>query len=736
MEFEPFVSSQTETCVDTVRVLHQTIVSLRAALEQSRREVIELKAKNHPGGGDTNTFRRQAVAGNDVSCGDLSGNENDLTCKASALGNKRRKHENKSNEPENKATSEFCGKSSNTDQFKSLKPWKGKSKSRRKLCDNADHVNSFSKSVENLSNLQSLNLSKSLCKSKTVIFSNVYNGEKQICTSNSLHLVNSTKVKCEQKTHSSKKENKKKQAKGESKDIERKPTSSVFKRNGYETSSPRKQTGKTNLKAEEKSIKDTLTTTKTNLNQSVASELFTEEGIPKDTRDLLAKTENNSGNRLQQARVVDKKDLCHGEGYRVKQINQTKHSEQRKNVDVRSHVDFPAVQNTGQQFSLDGCTINTGIKEVNECLRGDGEKVTSLQSVEQNLPTVAHSNEDQELKLVNELESESKFPEIVSQPKDLQTNSNVAVGNEASRGETKEKTLNASESSTSEDKTKEKKFVVNESSTTDEDKSKNLDLFLKIFKDPKKFIEVDIHTKKCGKSKRKKRSNRKMTDKSQNTSFEAQQIPPATRETDNQINIKVISPRNLQESGNTIEGILPNDIEQEVDDIELIFTTDDTKDTDFKEELVPIEPYLLQCPLSDYDEKLSTEASDRELEDDVFNDNFENENQENCNFQSQSYHFRRDDSQIYNSKSDNSINQEQKSLKSYYSFQDSSFENKSLEKDESFDRFDEKAGIIETDISKIGIHDVEYNTGRRNTCPNPLQYRPIMHRFVLFFATL
>lgn len=157
------------------------------------------------------------------------------------------------------------------------------------------------------------------------------------------------------------------------------------------------------------------------------------------------------------------------------------------------------------------------------------------------------------------------------------------------------------------------------------------------------------------------------------------------------------------------------DQDQEVDDIELIFTTDETKDSDFKEQLVSIDAgdsnpdgNLLQCPDSD-----NLDISDRELDDDVFNDT--------------DVDFRRENSQLYNSKSDNSINQE-KSLKSCYSYQDSSFENKSLEKDESFDRFEERIRIVETDISKCGIQEVEYGGLRRNTCPNPLQYRPLLHR--------
>lgn len=180
-----------------------------------------------------------------------------------------------------------------------------------------------------------------------------------------------------------------------------------------------------------------------------------------------------------------------------------------------------------------------------------------------------------------------------------------------------------------------------------------------------------------------------------------------------------------QAGGSTENSQADLDQDQEVDDIELIFTTDDTNDSDFKEQLVSIDAAendtkLLQCrPTSELD------VSDRELEDDVFNDGLENGATSSRNA---SFEMKREDSRLCNSKSDNSINDEAKSLKSYYSYQDSSFENKSLEKDESFDRFEERVRIIETDISKIGIQDVEYTSGRRNTCPNPLQYRPILHR--------
>ncbi|XP_018326426.1 centromere protein F [Agrilus planipennis] len=169
---------------------------------------------------------------------------------------------------------------------------------------------------------------------------------------------------------------------------------------------------------------------------------------------------------------------------------------------------------------------------------------------------------------------------------------------------------------------------------------------------------------------------------------------------------------------------LNNELDQneEVDDIELIFTTDDTKDSDFKEELVPIETsdnmQHLQCPNAgnDTDNNLSFEMSDRELDDEVFNEVADGSKCSECN------------PQMCNSKSDTSINQEERSLKSCYSCQDSSFENRSFDKEESFDQFNEKVQIIETDISKCGIVDVDFSVTRRNTCPNPLPYRPIIHR--------
>lgn len=203
-------------------------------------------------------------------------------------------------------------------------------------------------------------------------------------------------------------------------------------------------------------------------------------------------------------------------------------------------------------------------------------------------------------------------------------------------------------------------------------------------------------------------------------------------------NTKTGENRSLEKNDSVENAELEQD--QEVDEVELIFTTDDTKEHDFKEALVSIDEnlrnndededeigvgigvgggssQLLQCPTSDFEHSRESNLS-CELDDDVFND----DNQIDARTDGGGDHLRK--------KSNESINRDdEKSLKSYYSLQDSSFENKSLEKDESFDRFDEKIRIIETDISKIGIQDVEYmSLGRRNTCPNPLQYRPISHR--------
>lgn len=187
--------------------------------------------------------------------------------------------------------------------------------------------------------------------------------------------------------------------------------------------------------------------------------------------------------------------------------------------------------------------------------------------------------------------------------------------------------------------------------------------------------------------------------------------------------------RDNASSGNESDG---------VDDIELIFTTDETKaeDLDKRDDLVSIADDVenggvdwrtnvekQECPrggdtpvLLCY-RKLPSESSA----------NFADENAETIN-----------------RKCDLASTRNQISTDSLLI--DRSFDrdkSSSFERDESFDRFDDPAGVgtgmigrrwsqfgrsgqppIETDISKCGVVDEEYNLmARRNTCPNPAPYR-------------
>lgn len=241
---------------------------------------------------------------------------------------------------------------------------------------------------------------------------------------------------------------------------------------------------------------------------------------------------------------------------------------------------------------------------------------------------------------------------------------------------------------------------------------------------------------------------------------------PKRNKVNNKITMEEENPN--QREVETSKGMDDNEGE-EVDDIELIFTTDDTTTSVIKEELVSIAdgdgedcdtPVLLNYRTVDFDTpdlRLSCENLDKEIDDDdVFHenettDNFENENTENLNFQINNSAGQN----IHNSKSDSSINRDDSSTlhttendsshkDKCYSYQDSSFESRSLDKDESFDKFDDKekylhrmwsnnSVLVETDISKCGIVDPEMSvsSARRNTCPNPVPYRPIMHREAL-----
>ncbi|XP_028042231.1 uncharacterized protein LOC114251971 [Bombyx mandarina] len=235
---------------------------------------------------------------------------------------------------------------------------------------------------------------------------------------------------------------------------------------------------------------------------------------------------------------------------------------------------------------------------------------------------------------------------------------------------------------------------------------------------------------------------------------------------------------------------------EEVDDIELIFTTDESKDmSNLQEDLVPIRetdhwtphsnstthstPVLIKFHTLDPDFQPGTETTD----------NNDNENQENCSLQSEismsSLKMKRvslpSDKEIrhvaFNSKgsldipgrsilkscdnkSDNTLykkspNTSSKKLDSIDSLtceynrglsfdntKSSSFELGSsmdiLHRDESVESFYKTAHLghrfsvfAETDISKCGISedDLAVNlNARRNTCPNPFQYRVPTHR--------
>lgn len=187
--------------------------------------------------------------------------------------------------------------------------------------------------------------------------------------------------------------------------------------------------------------------------------------------------------------------------------------------------------------------------------------------------------------------------------------------------------------------------------------------------------------------------------------------------------------RDNASSGNESDG---------VDDIELIFTTEDTNadDLDKRDDLVSIAD---EAGNGEGDWRINVDKGEggdtpvllcyRKLPSES-SENFANENAENAN---------RDDDLM-------AIGKQQHQISTDSLLIDRSFDrdkSSSFERDESFDRFDDPTGIgtgmmgrrwsqfgrsgqppIETDISKCGVVDEEYNLmARRNTCPNPVPYR-------------
>lgn len=652
-----------ESCVDTVRALHQTIIALRAALERSRTEILELKSKNWPA---VDNVAEDAIRNLSI--------ENHVL-RQKVINSEANTEENLRKDSKQKKIKFKENKEQVSHKQSELSKENTKSISKKNTWRSLENIANVSKQDQNQTKLT---------KSKTVCFSNVFEGDKQISTTNCLY---------------------------------------------FNDKRDKLKTANNNVNFTEEPVTDIVTASRHGSITDFKSKDF--ENVNKYT-DCVLKTEKVIKSVRKNKEKPGKPRQSEHKNHTKQQRQDAKHLNE-KNLVRRKSVVREAVEATltghysvEEQELLEVTAYQTSIVQENR---------SDLNSVKENAQKV---NEESPLKVTKSCdESEEKtainIDEEIAVALDLETNKSIEVVQPASKkvgeitnddedvklidnnGTATESPLNPGENGT----------VDTLNSSSPSSSQKNIEISVKIFKSSKKPIEIDIQTKK----KRNNDKQSKMNNKSQNTSFDKEYGEVRTNQmATNEIRRHIDSAT----ANNIVTNMLQNDVEQEVDDIELIFTTDDTKDTDFKEELVPIDAYnethLLQCPLSDYEEKLSAEASDRELEDDVFNDNFENENQENCNFQSQTYDFRRENSQIYNSKSDNSINHEDKSLRSYYSYQDSSFENKSLEKDESFDRFEEKTRIVETDMSKIGIQDVEFNMGRRNTCPNPIQYRPIMHR--------
>ncbi|KAK9752672.1 CAP-Gly domain [Popillia japonica] len=725
-----------ESCVDTVRALHQTIIALRAALERSRTEILELKSKNWPAVDNVaeDAIRNLSIE-NSKNWPAVDNVAEDAIRNLSIENHVLRQKviNSEANTEENLRKDSKQKKEANTEENlrKDSKQKKIKFKENKEQVSHKqselskENTKSISKkntwrSLENIANVskQDQNQTK-LTKSKTVCFSNVFEGDKQISTTNCLY---------------------------------------------FNDKRDKLKTANNNVNFTEEPVTDIVTASRhgsitdfkskdfENVNKYTDCVLKTEKVIKsvrknkeKPGKPRQSEHKNHTKQQRQDAKHLNEKNLVRRKSVVREAVEATLTG--HYSVEEQELLEVTAYQTMEEQELLEVTAYQTSIVQENR---------SDLNSVKENAQKV---NEESPLKVTKSCdESEEKtainIDEEIAVALDLETNKSIEVVQPASKkvgeitnndedvklidnnGTATESPLNPGENGT----------VDTLNSSSPSSSQKNIEISVKIFKSSKKPIEIDIQTKK----KRNNDKQSKMNNKSQNTSFDKEYGEVRTNQmATNEIRRHIDSAT----ANNIVTNMLQNDVEQEVDDIELIFTTDDTKDTDFKEELVPIDAYnethllqcplsdyeelvpidaynethLLQCPLSDYEEKLSAEA----MEDDVFNDNFENENQENCNFQSQTYDFRRENSQIYNSKSDNSINHEDKSLRSYYSYQDSSFENKSLEKDESFDRFEEKTRIVETDMSKIGIQDVEFNMGRRNTCPNPIQYRPIMHREAL-----
>lgn len=202
-----------------------------------------------------------------------------------------------------------------------------------------------------------------------------------------------------------------------------------------------------------------------------------------------------------------------------------------------------------------------------------------------------------------------------------------------------------------------------------------------------------------------------------------------------------------------------SDNQEEVDDIELIFSSDDKEYP--QEDLVSISyyepwqtcgqsgtPVLLNFGRIGSEDASQTNAGNDSAENlspsPIDPDRFYNAIKENVGNMAQQYSRESNDSlSFYHSENNNFRGNKSPSIE-HDGKGDGSVDE--MRRDESFDTF-ESAGFssalgrrwtnynvfIETDISKVGIVDenVLERGGRRNTCPNPTAYRPIIHREAL-----
>lgn len=148
------------SCIDTVRALHQTITSLRAALEESRSEITELKSRKLPIGTAETAVKNLSI-------------ENHLLRQELLNTNKDPKFTKDINKND---VSLLRNASNNTD----------KTETDTNVRISTEKLNGFNKKHTR----SILPDKKSLGPSKTLTFSNTFEGDNQIQTCSSLRIKN------------------------------------------------------------------------------------------------------------------------------------------------------------------------------------------------------------------------------------------------------------------------------------------------------------------------------------------------------------------------------------------------------------------------------------------------------------------------------------------------------------------------------------------------------------------